>query len=448
MKNRRILLIGGNYFPEPTGIGKYSGEMIKWLAEQGNYCTVVTTFPYYPHWKVQSPYEKRCFWYKWEKISVIADHSINIIRCPHYVPTNPSGVTRLISEFSLLLSAYLVFFLLLFKEKYDCVINVAPPFELGLLGILYKKIRGGKILYHIQDLQIDAACELKIIRWKSILNLFFSIEKYIIKNADFVSTISKGMIEKIRNKWNKDIFLFPNWVDLDNFFPVKNRAQLKRNYGFTSADIVILYSGAIGHKQGLEAMLYSAKILQNVPNIKFAICGTGPYKKNLVRLKEEMKLKNVVFLPLQSSATFNSFLNMADIHLVLQKADASDLVLPSKLTTILAVGGVAIVTANNDTSLHEIMSATNMGTVIEPENQEALVEAILDNISNINNCRFEEMGKNARAYAETFLEKGKILNKYFSNIFWEEVKEIKVVDLIDPLKNQSLIQAEKSSSSI
>jgi glycosyltransferase involved in cell wall biosynthesis len=30
----RILIYGVNYVPELTGIGKYSGEMAEWLAEQ------------------------------------------------------------------------------------------------------------------------------------------------------------------------------------------------------------------------------------------------------------------------------------------------------------------------------------------------------------------------------------------------------------------------------
>ena len=51
-------------------------------------------------------------------------------------------------------------------------------------------------------------------------------------------------------------------------------------------------------------------------------------------------------MPLQAYSEFNDFLNLADVHLVIQKASASDLVMPSKLTTILAVGGLAIITAN------------------------------------------------------------------------------------------------------
>lgn len=425
MKKRRILLIGGNYFPEPTGIGKYNGEMMKWLAEQGNACTVLTTFPYYPHWKIQKPYESVCHWYKSEKIPMGDNQFINVIRCPHYVPKRPLGFTRLLSDFSFFFSAYLFFLLLLFKEKFDYVITVAPPFELGILGTLYKKIRGAKFLYHIQDLQIDAARDLGMIKSKNVISIFLWIEKIIIKNADIVSTISPGMIEKVKNKCDKEIVFFPNWVDIGAFYPIENKADLKYHYGFDSTDKIVLYSGAIGHKQGLEAILHSAKILETIPEIKFAICGSGPYKENLIRSKEEMNLNNVFFLPLQPINKFNLFLNMADLHLVLQKNGASDLVLPSKLSTILSVGGVAIVTARFGTSLYNIMSSSDMGVLIEPENEGELINAI---VSSVNDSFFSEKGKKARLYAEEFLETDKILKNYFKKITSTEKVDIVVLE--------------------
>ncbi|MEM6691386.1 MAG: glycosyltransferase, partial [Planctomycetota bacterium] len=53
----KILLHGLNYAPEEIGIGKYSGEMIQWLAERGHECVVVTTPPYYPAWKIERPWK-------------------------------------------------------------------------------------------------------------------------------------------------------------------------------------------------------------------------------------------------------------------------------------------------------------------------------------------------------------------------------------------------------
>jgi colanic acid biosynthesis glycosyl transferase WcaI len=220
------------------------------------------------------------------------------------------------------------------------------------------------------------------------------------------------MIEKVKAKCNKDVVYFPNWVDLEVFYPIREKEELKRNFGFNATDTIFLYSGAIGKKQGLEAILHSAKKLSHLPNLKFAICGSGPYKEALKRQKEKMNLSNVVFLPLQPFKTFNSFLNIADVHLVLQKAEASDLVLPSKLSTILSVGGVAIVTANQGTSLYDIMSSSNMGIVIRPENQSDLDFAIENFVHYESNI----MAENARSYAEKHLSANRILSRYFNQI--------------------------------
>ncbi|HEX8462926.1 MAG TPA: WcaI family glycosyltransferase [Segetibacter sp.] len=410
MENQKILLIGGNYFPEPTGIGKYNGEMVDWLSNNGFSCTVVTTFPYYPYWKIQDPYCKRCFWYKKEVRQASPNAlPINIIRSPHYVPSKPTSIKRIISDFSFFFSAYLVIISLLFRKKYDLVITVAPPFQLGLLAILYKKIKGAKFSYHIQDLQVDAARDLNMVKSKTIINLLFSVERFILRNADVVSSISAGMIRKVEEKCNKEVLLFPNWVDTNTFYPLENKHELKKQFGFKSSDKIILYSGAIGEKQGLEAILHSADFLRKYTDIKFLICGSGPYKEKLQLLKDKLKLENVIFFPLQSHSKFNAFLNLADVHLLLQKENASDLVMPSKLTAILSIGGVAIVTAKKGTSLFEVVDSAEAGILIDPENQEALNNSIMETIYSVNN---KTIALNARLFAEKNLSINEILTKY------------------------------------
>ncbi len=411
---KRILFIGGNFSPEQTGIGKYSGEMIDWLSTKGFECTVVTSYPYYPQWKVQAPYNKISFRYKKEVITSPGNSSkdINIIRCPHYIPKKPTGLKRIISDFSFFLSSCLVIFVMLFKKKNDFVFTIAPPFALGFLGILYKKIKGAKFLYHIQDLQIEAAQSLGIVKSKFLLKSLFSIEKRIFKNADYISSISGGMVKKIKDKAKEEILFLPNWVDVNKFFPVKNRSKLKPGFNFREQDKIVLYSGAIGEKQGLEAILHSAKNLKENADLKFVICGSGPYKQNLVHLKKQMNLHNVFFLPLQPFEKLNSLLNMADVHLVIQKDGASDLVMPSKLSTILAVGGIPIVTARPGSSLFSIIDSNNAGLLIEPESQSALDAAIKYAISN----EHTEIEISARQYAEKNLSIHEILSGLTKNL--------------------------------
>jgi colanic acid biosynthesis glycosyl transferase WcaI len=229
-----------------------------------------------------------------------------------------------------------------------------------------------------------------------------------LKQADIVSSISAGMMRKIQEKAGKDIFFFPNWADVSLFHPIAERQALKTEYGFAATDKIVLYSGAIGEKQGLESILHAAATFRDKPDLKFLICGSGPYKEKLQTLAASMQLQQVIFFPLQPFEKFNHFLNMADVHLVIQKANASDLVMPSKLTTILAVGGLALITANSGTSLHDLVSAHNMGILVDAEDQQALNEGIIRAVSG----NVADIAGNGRTYAETHLSVGKIMSRF------------------------------------
>jgi len=399
-KKNRVLMMGINFSPELTGIGKYSGEMAEWFSVNGYHCTVVTSFPYYPYWKIQAPYTGRFY-----RKEVRQQGNLEIYRCPLYVPAAPTGMRRILQDFSFLLSSFFVVIYLLFKPKHDYIFCMAPPFHLGFLALLYRFIKGGKLVYHVHDLQIEAARDFNILRVKSLFNVLFGLERIIINRADFVSTISAGMIEKIAKKTNKDIILFPNWVDTHTFRPIEDRHRLKTEWGFNRSDSVVLYSGSIGEKQGLDSLISIAKRLATHPSIKFVICGNGPYKDRLMQLAMEKKLTNMTFLPLQPLEKFNRFLNMTDVHLVLQRKSACDLMMPSKLTAIWAAGGLALVTAEPGTTLHTTISRHRMAIVIDCENETLLGDTILECCTGDH----RDIASKARTYAVEYLSREHIL---------------------------------------
>ena len=154
---------------------------------------------------------------------------------------------------------------------------------------------------------------------------------------------------------------------------------------------------------------------------------SGEYKELLPKIKKTQKpqrvrfddrgpgglnLRNVVFMPLQPIGSLNRFLNMADIHLILQKGNMSDCVMPSKLTTILSVGGVAIISARLHSSLYNFVEQNGIGILIEPENQNALTSAIQATVTG----KTEGLRQNARNYAEQFLSIDKIMPNYATNL--------------------------------
>jgi len=400
VKKKRVLIIGINSAPELTGIGRYTGEMVSWMIEQGYDVTMVTAFPYYPYWKIQTPYGGKFY-----KKEVTENGKLTIYRCPLYVPENPTGLKRMIHEASFFLSAFFVIFSLLFKKSHDLTISIAPPFHLGFLALFYRFFKKTSITYHIQDLQIDAAKELRILKQDWIFRLLFKLESFILDRVDTVSTISEGMRKKVMAKTKNPVVLFPNWVDTISYYPVVDRNVLKPKWGFKTTDKLVLYSGSIGEKQGLDSLIRIADKIKEHTDIKILICGTGPFKSQLEAMATNLQLTNVFFLPLQKTAIFNDFLNMADVHLVLQKGDAADLVMPSKLTTILSVGGLALVTAKPDTSLYDTVKQFQRGVVIMPEDEFLLKEEIL----KCCNGSYVIERINARLYAEKYLNKDNIL---------------------------------------
>ena len=316
-------------------------------------------------------------------------------------------------DFTFLLSAFIKTLHLFFNKKpFDFVITVAPSFHFGLLGVLSKRLWKSKFVYHIQDMQIEAARDLNIIKYNKVIDYLFKIERYIFDNADIVSSISSSMVHKIQNKANKEVIFFPNWADIKSFHPIEDKLKLKSEFGFSKADIIILYSGAIGEKQGLESIVYLAKefILQS--QLKFIICGSGPYKQQLLDLAASMNIHNIRFFPIQPIEKFNRFLNMADVHLVIQKSHAGDLVMPSKLVTILAIGGLALITADEASGLYSLIKEHNMGLLVKADNQQALFSGIQKAISE-DNC---VITKNARTYAENHLSIDSVMETFINDV--------------------------------
>ncbi|GAB4016671.1 colanic acid biosynthesis fucosyltransferase WcaI [Spirosoma migulaei] len=399
----RILLYDINYAPELTGVGKYTGEMGAWLSRQGHSVTVITAMPYYPEWEIHDAYKGKA-WFT-ETLEGVTVH-----RCPFYVPIKATTIKRIIHELSFVVSSLPYWVKVLYEKRYDVVICVSPPFQIGLIPTLYSLLKNVPLWYHLQDLQVDMAKELKMIKNSSFLNLLFSIEKFILKRSAIVSTISEGMVRRVSDKHvlQYPCVLFPNWVDEQLIRPLPREQSLRAEMGLLPEDKVVLYSGSVGEKQGLELIIEAARLFQDQSNVKFLICGSGGGKMRLENMATEYGLKNIDFHPLQPYNKLSALLATADVHLVLQKKSASDLVLPSKLTSILAAGGCALVSAMPNTTLYEVIESNQMGILIEPESLEALVKGL----EKALHSDLSIYKKNARQYAQSYLSKGAILKHF------------------------------------
>ena len=191
----RILIYGINYAPELTGIGKYTGELATYLAAAGDKVEVITAPPYYPQWQVKEAYRGKGFIE--ENIA-----GVRVLRCPLYVPKEVSGVKRILHEFSFVLSS-LRYWIPRYFRSYDIILCISPPFHLGFLALPHKWLHGTHVINHIQDLQVDAARDLGIIKQEGLLSLLERAERWLLRRVTAVSTISTGMLRQDCQQRNK-----------------------------------------------------------------------------------------------------------------------------------------------------------------------------------------------------------------------------------------------------
>ena len=363
----RLLFLGLNYAPEEIGIGLYSGEMLRCWADEGHQAQVVAAKPYYPQWRVWPG-----FGGLWRRS---VEHGVEVTRCPLYVPAHPTGLRRIIHHVSFAVSSLLPMMRGAGKRP-DLVMTTAPSLIAAPVALLAAKLGGARSWLHIQDFEVEAAAATGLVDGSGLgARLARGFERWVLQSFDVVSSISPQMCARLLEKG----------VQPDRVFQLR-----------------------------IELVIEAARLLQARDDLTFVICGEGP---NRARLEAEAAaLPNVRLHDLQPRERLGELLGMATVHLLPQLAGAADLVLPSKLTNMLASGRPVVATADPGTGLAD--EVDGVGMVTPPGDAAAFADAIARLVDDPE--RAARLGKAARERAEQrwsrkailqgFIEKsGKIL---------------------------------------
>lgn len=393
-----LLIISIHFAPELTGIGKYSGEMAAWFSGRGHKVTVVAAPPFYPSWIIDPAFKGRA-WHRetW--------NGCTVVRCPIYVPRRVTGSSRLLHSGSFALSSLPAILHRAVTEKPDVIAAIAPTLLSAPIALAAARLCSAKTWLHVQDLEIEIAFELGIIKGRRLAETILSAERRLLRRFELVSSISPRMLESVERKGvdPRRLALLPNWVDLNRITPLAPSAGSRRSFGIPEDRPVVLYSGSMGLKHGLEVVISAARKLADSPRPPlFVLAGDGPA---LSRLEADAaELANVLFLPLQPEERLNEFLSVADIHLLPQRVDAADLVMPSKLGAMLASGRPVIATVAPETQIAETIGAA--GVIVPPGDVERLAIEIQRLLEQPE--RRVAMGRAARSAAAQF-DRGTIL---------------------------------------
>jgi colanic acid biosynthesis glycosyl transferase WcaI len=143
----------------------------------------------------------------------------------------------------------------------------------------------------------------------------------------------------------------------------------------------------------------------------------------------------VTLLPLQPRERLNDLLNLADIHILPQRAEAASFALPSKLGGILASGRPVVA----QTEGGELARAARVGGLaVAPDDPGSMVDAIL--ALCVDAERRRRLGRAGRRFAETYLDRERIIARYVAALVapavarsgWRQLRSRVAARLPDP----------------
>lgn len=363
----RVLIVGLNYAPEPTGNAPYTAGLAVGLRERGHDVHVLAGLPHYPAWRVEPGYARRRAWSD-------TVQSVPVTRIPHYVPDPPSQRGRLRMELSFGARALLTRW-----PDHDVVIFVSPGLMPTAMGVLRTKLRRNRpaIGVWVQDLYSRGVVETGLLSGRSA-GLVGTVEAQSIRAADGVVAIHDRFKDYLVSALdvpaaNTDVIR--NWTHLKPY-QLGDRDRVRAGLGWSPDETVVLHAGNMGAKQGLENVVHAARVAQDrSAPIRFVLLGDGNQRPQLEELGTG--ISTLQFIRPLGDDEFRAALSAADILLVQEKPGVGEMSVPSKMTSYFTTGNPVIAATDAGSITADEIVASGGGAVVGADDPAALVDEIL-----------------------------------------------------------------------
>jgi colanic acid biosynthesis glycosyl transferase WcaI len=391
----RIMIICGEYSPEPGSTAVMITQLSRALAADGYAVTVLTNFPNRPEGRVYSGFRRkiRCV-EEWE--------GVRVVRCPHWlIGPKRRHRDRILENITFGLMALVN---ALREPAPDLVIVDTWPILASQLGFLAGTLRKVPVLYYVQDVYPEIAIDTGVLNsagW--IARLLLRLDKGLFRKAAGAIAISETMKELLcttRGVAPDRVEIIYNWVKEDFIRPAHRENAWRAKMGISADAFVLTYAGTVGLVSGADILLDVATKVAGA-DIQILCVGEGPLKEGMMEKAVKSRLSNLHFHDFQDDENFPLMLAAADAFLLPMRPGTRDASVPSKLISYLAAGRPVINATPAGAATMEIVTSKGAGLAIEAGNAEAISRAVRQLASDPGLSR--ELGRNARrAFEELF----------------------------------------------
>ncbi|MEU5717358.1 glycosyltransferase [Streptomyces sp. NPDC020403] len=360
LDDRTLLVVSTNYAPEVTGIGPYATQLAEHWAASGARTQVLTGMPHYPAWRVDERY--RGVWRRRETRG-----GVSVYRRRHYVPGRQSALSRAAFEASVLAHGLLA----PPPGRPDAVVSQMPSLAGGVMAARIARRHRVPHIPVVQDLMGAAAAQSGIRGGGRAAAVAAAAERYALRGAALVGVIHESFVPGVTALGVDPgrIRLVPNWTHVAP--PSAGRAATRARLGWREDTPVLLHSGNMGLKQGLDVLVELARL---APDIRVVLMGDGNQREALRELAGA--LPNIDFVPPAATADFTDVLAAADVLAVTQRASVLDMSVPSKLTSYFVSGRPVVASVAGEGGTAEEVRRSGAGTLVAPEDPAALLRAV------------------------------------------------------------------------
>jgi glycosyltransferase involved in cell wall biosynthesis len=305
----------------------------------------------------------------------------------------------------------------MFLSRPDVVIATSPQLLVGLSGCWLARWKSVPFVFEVRDLWPESLAAVGVASGNSLLHRTLAkIAGFLYRRADRIVVVAPAFEDHLVKYWRvlgDKISVIENGVETRLFAPQPPNSQsgitVKREIG-AEGKFVVSYLGTIGMAHGLEIIIKAAARLRDTnPEIVFLVVGEGAEKERIIALARQRSLNNVRFLDQQQREKIPAYIGASDVCLVLlKKSDVFKTVIPTKMLEFMSCARPVILGV--DGQARTILEEARAGIVIEPENSDALVNAIRDLAANQGLAT--ELGQNGREYIVRNLSRRQTAEKY------------------------------------
>ncbi|MHB1474481.1 MAG: glycosyltransferase family 4 protein, partial [Dermatophilaceae bacterium] len=296
----------------------------------------------------------------------------------------------------------------------DVVISSNAPLDVQVGAYHAARSTGAAFIFWLQDVYSDAIARHLRRKLPGPGHLaalrFIALERSLLRQADRVVAITDDFRPCLQ-EWNvrpERVVTVENWAPLDDITPRPKDNPWAREHGLHDRP-VILYSGTLGLKHNPALLLEVAKRLQaEEPEARLVVVSEGLGADWLRERGSD--LSTLVLLPFQPFDRLADVIGTADIVVAILEPDAGVFSVPSKVLTYLAAGRPIIGAIPAENLAARLIAQNGAGIVASPLDPGGLAAACIDLMAREGDRR--EMGRRARAYAESAFDIGRITDKF------------------------------------